>query len=98
MTTKTPNTPFKRHKTLSRPEIFDKFAHWIAFPPSLRKPAYQKDFAILYEVSPDTLSDYKKIPGFWILVEEKKQKIASEIVDRKLMDKIFSRQRESEEY
>lgn len=94
ITTKTPKTPRKqrskwiRYKFPSRPEVFDAFAEWMAWPKSIREPKNQQEFAKLHEVSPDTLSDYKKKPAFWKTVEEKKDKIKSDIADRKLLDQI----------
>lgn len=94
-TTKTPKTPRKKQRTKwirlkypSRPEVFDAFSEWMAWPKSIRKPKNQQEFAKLHEVSPDTLSDYKKKPAFWERVEEKKEKIKMDIEDRRMLDKI----------
>lgn len=85
-TTKTPNTPKKkqkckwvRYKYPSRPEVFEAFSAWMAYPKSVRKPKDQQSFAKLHEVSPDTLSDYKKKPEFWKDVESNKDKLKIEI-------------------
>lgn len=94
ITTKTPKTPRKqqskwvRYKFPSRPEVFDAFAEWMAWPKSNRKPRNQQEFARLHEVSPDTLSSYKQKAEFWGKVEEKKEKIKSEIEENKLLDQI----------
>lgn len=98
MTPKTPNTPNKRYKTPSRPEVFDAFAEWMAFPPSHRIPRFQKDFAKKHQVSPDTLSDYKKAPNFWELVKEKKQEIHSKIVDAMLLKKVFEKENKLDDH
>lgn len=98
MTTKIPKTTMnltKRYKTLSRPEIFDKFAHWMAFPPSLRTPRFQKDFAKQYEVSPDTLSDYKKLTYFWDAFKKYESTIQSEIYEQELMRKIYDKYKQN---
>lgn len=94
MTPKTPNTPKKRYKTPSRPEVFDAFAEWMAFPLSVRAPRFQKDFAKKHQVSPDTLSDYKKLHSFWERVKEKKADIHSKLVDAKFLSDAFRRQAE----
>lgn len=94
ITTKTPKTSKKqrtkwvRYKFPSRPEVFDAFSEWMAWPKSSRKPKNQQEFAILHEISPDSLSSYKQKPEFWEKVEEKKEKIKSQIEDNKLLDQI----------
>lgn len=92
-TPKTPKTTKKgrwiRSKWPSRPEVFDVFSEWMAYPKSIRDPKTQQEFAKLHEVSPDTLSDYKKKPNFWKKVEDKKQQIQLDIVDKRLMAQIF---------
>ena len=95
ITTKTPKTPIKkqkckwvRYKYPSRPEIFDQFSTWMAYPRHARFPKTQGEFAILHEVSPDTLSDYKKKPEFWENVKENKEKYKREIADKIMLDKI----------
>lgn len=96
MMTKIPKTPIRKQKTLSRPDIFDKFAKWMALPRSLRQPPFQKDFATDFEISPDTLSDYKKLKYFWDLVEEKRKNLLSDIRDAELMKKIYEKRGEIE--
>jgi hypothetical protein len=66
ITTKTTKTPKKKQRTKwirlkfpSRPEVYEAFSEWMAYPPSVRTPKTQGEFAKLHEVSPDTLSDYK---------------------------------------
>jgi len=91
-TTKNPNTPkskqkWGRYKFPSRPEIFSLFAVWMAYPPSARNPKTQGAFAKLHEISPDSLSDYKKKPEFWEKVEENKEKLKSQIEDNLLLAK-----------
>lgn len=95
-TTKTPNTPNKnqkhtwiRYKYPSRPEVFSAFSEWMAYPRSVRKPKTQGEFAKLKEVSPDTLSDYKKKPEFWEKVEENKERLKREIADSIMLDEAF---------
>ena len=96
ITTKTPNNPknqqkskWRRYKFPSRPEVFEALAIWMAYPKSTRKPKTQGEFAILHEVSPDTLSDYKKKPEFWKKVAENKETLKQKIADSILLDKIF---------
>lgn len=96
ITTKTPNSPKKKQKTKwvrfkypSRPEVFEAFSIWMAYPKSIRDPKTQGAFALKNEVSPDTLSDYKKKPEFWEKVKENKEKIKSEIADKLMLDRIY---------
>ena len=64
-TTKTTKYKQKRgYKWPSRPEIFESFSRWMAYPPSLRDPLNQGDFAKLNQVSPDTLSDERERDKF----------------------------------
>ncbi len=90
-TTKTPKAKQKwgRFKFPSRPEVYEKFSKWMAYPPSTRDPKTQGEFAKLNEVSPDTLSDYKKRPEFWKLVADNKQKLQWEIESNQLLDRAF---------
>jgi hypothetical protein len=95
-TTKTPKTPKKtqkgkwfRSKWPSRPEVFEAFATWMAYPKSIREPGTQQGFAKLHEVSPDTLSDYKKKAEFWEKVDENREKIQDDIKDKKFLFEIF---------
>lgn len=93
-TTKTPKTPRKqkskwiRYKFPSRPEVFEAFAEWMVYPKSAREPKTQGKFAELHEVSPDTLSDYKKKTEFWEKVKENKEKLKFDIENKILLDKI----------
>ncbi|MFH1990242.1 MAG: hypothetical protein ABIJ19_00025 [Patescibacteria group bacterium] len=48
---------------------FLKFIDWMATPKYLREPEYQKDFAVQIEVSEDTLTDWKKHPQFFQLMQ-----------------------------
>ena len=93
LTTKNPKNTKKgkwvRSKWPSRPEVFEAFSKWMAYPKSARDPKTQGAFAIKNEVSPDTLSDYKKKPEFWQKVEDKKQEIHSELVDNMLLAQII---------
>lgn len=45
------------------------FIHWNVVPSSVRGtvgfPVSQKDFAEKYSISPDTLTDWKRLPFFW---------------------------------
>jgi hypothetical protein len=89
-TTKTPRKKQKckwvRYKYPSRPEVWEAFAKWLAFPKSAKEIKTQGAFAKFHEVSPDTLSDYKKKPKFWQEVEDNKRKLTMEIADQKLLE------------
>ena|SRR3990167_4385632 len=93
---KTPKSPIKKQKSKwirfkypSRPEVYEAFSEWMAYPLLARKPKTQGEFSKLHEVSPDTLSDYKKKPEFWEKVKENKEKLKQEIADSILLDNIF---------
>ncbi len=91
-TTKTPKkknrTKWVRFKYPSRPEVFEAFSEWMIYPKSVRNPKTQGAFAIKHEVSPDTLSDYKKKPEFWEKVQEKRREMKMKIADAILLSKI----------
>lgn len=101
-TPKTPKTPNKkqgkwiRSKYPSRPEVFEDFSRWMAYPKSIRKPKNQGEFAIQHEVSPDTLSDYKKKNEFWEKVEQNKERLKWEIESSIQLDKAFKEIEEKE--
>lgn len=92
-TTKTPKNKQKgkwgRYKWPSRPEVFDAFSEWIVYPKSIRDPKTQGEFAELHDISPDSLSDYKKKPEFWKKVKENKEKLKSEIEDSLMLNKVI---------
>jgi len=48
---------------------FVQFAHWMSTPIQFREPEFQRDFAVQIGVSEDTLTDWKKHPKFWPLVQ-----------------------------
>jgi len=50
-------------------EGFMRFVEWASTPKHLRKPKYQKDFAKAIGVHQDTLTDWKKHPQFFSLVQ-----------------------------
>lgn len=77
-----------RYKYPSRPEVFEAFAKWLCYPKSVRDPKNQGEFAKLNEISPNSLSSYKKKPEFWKLVDDNKQKIQWEIEDKIALKKI----------
>ncbi len=94
VTPKTPKTPkkrqkckWKRQKWPSRPETYQAFSEWMAYPRSTRTPKTQGLFAKLHEISPDSLSDYKKKPEFWQKVEENKRKLKIQIADSLMLDR-----------
>ena len=49
---------------------FIKFAIWSATPLQFKKPETQKDFAESVGVCEDTLTDWKKHPEFWSMVQQ----------------------------
>jgi hypothetical protein len=50
---------------------FLRFVEWMATPRHLRKPEHQKVFAKIIGVSEDTLTDWKKNPQFFPLVQSR---------------------------
>jgi hypothetical protein len=94
-TTKTTKTPIKkqkckwiRYKYPSRPEVFEAFSEWMAYPKQARDPKTQVEFSKKYEVNEGTLSDYKKKPEFWKKVENNKLKLQWEIEEAISLKKI----------
>lgn len=77
-----------RCKYPSRPEIYEAFAEWLVYPRSIREPKTQGEFAKLNEVSPNTLSSYKKKAEFWKKVKDNKEKLKQDIENKILLDKI----------
>ncbi len=88
-TTKTLKRKQKGYKWPSRPEVFEAFAVWLAYPKSVRDPKSQGAFAKKNEVSPDTLSDYKKKPELWEKVEEKREEIKDDIENKIFLAEAF---------
>ncbi len=64
----TPKTPTPAN--LVHPQEFDQFAQWMSLPKRLREPETQGLMATHLDVSPDTLSDWKKRDEFWARVKE----------------------------
>ncbi len=58
---------------------FMQFAAWFATPRQFRDPQTQKEFAESVGVCEDTLTDWKRHPQFWTLVQ---QALADWIKDR----------------
>ena len=50
---------------------FIRFVEWMATPKHLRVPDHQKDFAEEIGVHQDTLTDWKRHPQFFLLVQAK---------------------------
>ena len=49
---------------------FIKFAEWFSTPKQIRKIKNQKEFAVVVGVCEDTLTDWKRHPQFWPLVQQ----------------------------
>jgi hypothetical protein len=58
---------------------FVQFAKWLATPAWLREIPTQMDFADVFQIPEDVLTEWKKCPQFWILVS---QEIKSWMKDR----------------
>lgn len=86
--TKKQKCKWVRYKYPSRPEVFEEFSKWMCFPKSAREPKTQGQFAKLHEISPNSLSAYKKKNEFWKLVKENKEKLQFEIENKIQLDKI----------
>lgn len=54
-------------------EEFDAVALWTALPRKDRDPQYQWDLAHKLSISPDTISDWRKLPEFWERVDAHRQ-------------------------
>lgn len=63
------NSDFLLIKGIRDAAGFLRFIDWMATPKHLREPEYQKDFAIQIGVSEDTLTDWKKHPQFFQLMQ-----------------------------
>lgn len=63
---------------------FMEYVQWLATPRQLRKQKTQKEFADFIGVSQDTLSDWKRHPKFWPLV----QKFTSQWIRERVPDVI----------
>lgn len=75
-----PKTPNPEGLVLA--DEFDVTAQWMALPRKERNPETQWDLAHKLGVSPDTVSDWKKLPEFWARVEAYRQDwIKDEIPD-----------------
>ena len=55
-------------KGIEKINEFLQFIQWSAWPDAYREPKTQGELAIKLGVSPDSLSDWKKHPLFWDLV------------------------------
>lgn len=64
---------------------FEEFIRFSATPRFLRKIKTQRDFAKKFGVNEDTLTDWKKLPGFreriHQIIIEREQEIISEVID-----------------
>lgn len=65
------NSDFLLIKGIRDATGFLKFIDWMATPKHLREPEYQKDFAVQIGVSEDTLTDWKKHPQFFQLMQSR---------------------------
>jgi len=63
---------------------FLDFIDWIALPSAMRRPKTHQEFAKLFGLSKDTLTDWKNLTGFWDEVKARRdilfRKYSSEIL------------------
>lgn len=64
--------PFKHidPNRVKNPDILMLFVRWHATLSHNRNPSTQKEFAVKYKISEDSLSDWKRLNGFWDEVKE----------------------------
>lgn len=73
------NTPKKGIKENLRYQAeYSEFIAWIALPEEFRVPKTQGGLAKKFGVCQDTLSDWKKIGGFWDVVKAERQRWGKE--------------------
>ena len=75
---------FIDHSKVREKLKFLDFIDWIALPNAIRKPKTHQEFAELFGLSKDTLTDWKNLTGFWDEVKARRdilfRKYSSEIL------------------
>jgi len=72
------NSKAKDLKRLKHQMEYLDFIAWIAMPTVIRSPKTQRELSKKFGVGQDTLSEWKKRPGFWIRVKEKRRQWGQE--------------------
>jgi len=62
-------------ENLRNPDLYLMFVEWMATPDRFREVLTQKEFAKEIGVGEDTLSEWKKRPGFWDSVREERRSV-----------------------
>ena len=71
--TKSTSFKFIDAQRVQNPLKLRAFIEWLVLPGAMRRPKTQKDFATKIGVNQDTLTDWKKLDGFWKEVQEEQQ-------------------------
>lgn len=66
-------TKKRKIKMVRKLTEFQEFIEWVSLPSGLREPTTQKELAKKFGVDNATLSDWKKVEGFWDEVKKKRQ-------------------------
>lgn len=64
---------------------YQQFVEWMGLPGPEREPKEQKELAVKLGVEEPTLSNWKKVDGFWDLVREERKRWAKDKVSDVLM-------------
>jgi len=74
----------KIEKIIKKQE-FQEFIEWISLPASIREPKTQKELASKLGIDNATLSDWKKVEGFWEEVKKRRKNWVQEKISNILL-------------